>query len=83
MSPPIALNTLVMTEPNWGTDATAATATIPAARAYSTKSCPCVLRQKLRIDGFTFQPSPWGHPRNLPNLSYFSGGSEDIGVMAE
>ena len=34
---------------NWGIAATAATATIPAARAYSTRSWPCVSFQKFHM----------------------------------
>jgi len=37
---PILENTLLTVAANAGIAATAATATIPAARAYSTRSCP-------------------------------------------
>ena len=44
---PILVNTVLTTPLSVGIAATAAIATIPAANAYSTKSCPRVSRQKL------------------------------------
>src|ERR1019366_7818869 len=54
MIEPILVKTLLTTVLSAGIQATAATATIPAASAYSTRSCPCVSRQKFLQMFFTF-----------------------------
>src|ERR1035441_6460429 len=53
MIEPILVKTLLTTVLSAGIQATAATATIPAASAYSTRSCPCVSRQKFLQMFFT------------------------------
>ena len=53
MIEPILVKTLLTTVLSAGMQATAATATIPAASAYSTRSCPCVSRQKFLQMFFT------------------------------
>lgn len=47
------LKTLLITAVNWGMVATAASATMPAARAYSTRSCPFVSFHSRPINSFT------------------------------
>src|ERR1035441_2002367 len=74
---PILVNTLLTTVVREGMAATAATATMPAARAYSTRSCPLVSFQNLRMQSFivnsrfhlnicvsrSYQPSRWNGMR--------------------
>jgi hypothetical protein len=56
MSPPIPLNTLVIKPLNGVDEVTSATATKPAAMAYSAMAHHCVSRQKSQTERLIVQP---------------------------